>query len=67
MKKKTNFKRQLVSYFRRTWKNKLFAMGLMIAGFLSMSVSPEVDATFFVFSLMLGIPIFLVGENYIVW
>lgn len=67
MKKKANFKRKLVNYFRRTWKNKIFATILMVCGFLSMAVSPEIDATFFVFSLVLGIPIFLVGDNYIVW
>ena len=48
---------------KKTWKNKLAALGLALVGYLSML--PEKDATAFVFLLMFAIPLFFAKENYI--
>lgn len=44
-------------------KNKLYSILLIGIGVLSILI--EYDATFFVFSLMLGIPLFFARENWI--
>ena len=48
---------------KKTWKNKLAALGLALVGYLSML--PEKDATAFVFLLMFAIPLFFAKENHI--
>lgn len=50
------FKRELL-------RNKLYSLILITVGALSILI--EYDATFFVFTLMLGIPLFLAKENWI--
>lgn len=50
------FKRELL-------RNKLYSLILITVG--ARSILIEYDATFFVFTLMLGIPLFLAKENWI--
>lgn len=54
MKKKHESK--FVRYIRRTWKNKLAAIALMVAGLLAMGV--DGDGSIFVFTAIIGIPLF---------
>ena len=42
-------------------KNKLYALLLVIIGTLSIFI--EYDATFFIFTLMIGLPLFFDKEN----
>jgi predicted nucleic acid-binding Zn ribbon protein len=42
-------------------KNKLYALLLVIIGTLSIFI--EYDATFFIFALMIGLPLFFAKEN----
>ena len=44
-------------------RNKVYSLLFMTLGALSVLI--EYDATFFVFTLMLGIPLFLAKENWI--
>lgn len=44
-------------------KNKIFS--LMFIGIGALSIPIEYDGTFFIFTLMLGIPLFLAKENWI--
>ena len=46
-----------------TKANKIFASIFIIVGVLSIFI--EMDATFFIFSLMLGLPLFFAKENWI--
>lgn len=48
---------------RRTYKNKLCAIALIIIGFLPIYI--ENDATVLVVSLMIGIPLFFSKQNHI--
>ena len=48
---------------RNTLKNKLYSVALVGLG--AMTVPIEHDATFLVFSLMIGIPMFFSKENWI--
>lgn len=49
---------------RELLKNKLFAIGFVILGVLSIPI--EWDVTFFVFALIIGVPLFFAKENCIV-
>jgi len=44
-------------------KNKLYALLLIIIGALSIPI--EYDGTFFILTLMLGLPLFFAKENWI--
>ena len=44
-------------------KNKLYSINLIGIGALSVLI--EYDGTFFIFSLMLGLPLFFAKENWI--
>jgi hypothetical protein len=44
-------------------KNKLYALLLVIIGALSIPI--EYDCTFFIFALMIGLPLFFAKENWI--
>jgi len=44
-------------------KNKLYS--LILIGIGALSVLIEYDGTFFIFSLMLGLPLFFAKENWI--
>lgn len=48
---------------RKLIKNKIYSLLLIGIGVLSILI--EYDATFFIFSLMLGVPIFFAKENWI--
>jgi hypothetical protein len=48
---------------RELLKNKIYAVLFIMLGVLSVLI--EYDATFFVFALMLGIPLFFAKENWI--
>lgn len=50
---------------RKLLKNKLFSVALITVGVLSVLI--EYDATIFVFTLMMGIPLFFAKENCIMW
>lgn len=45
-------------------KNKLYSVALILLGALSIPI--EYDATAFVFTLMMGLPLFCAKENWIV-
>lgn len=62
MKKRKMYKR-FKRYIRRTYKNKLCALALIILGLLTVFI--EYDATFFIVTLLIGIPLFLEKENQI--
>jgi len=51
-----NWKKELL-------KNKLYALLLVIIGALSILI--EYDGTFFIFALMIGLPLFFAKENWI--
>lgn len=48
--------------FRKTYKNKLVAIALLLLGVLSVGI--ENDATFLVFTLIFAIPLFLAKEDW---
>lgn len=60
--RKTNISR-LKRYFRRTLKNKLWAMSLIGIGFISLIFSKDNDGTILVLTIILGLPIFFSNEN----
>lgn len=49
---------------RELIKNKMYSSILMVLG--GLSVPLENDATFFVFTLMIGLPLFFSKENWII-
>lgn len=62
-KRSTNTDR-FIKYLKRTWKNKLYAVAL-----LAMSYVPVIldnDATAFVWSLMLAVPMFFTRHKWFV-
>ena len=63
MNKKENYKKKVVRHFRKTWKNKLCVLALIMLGLLTPIISG--DATVLVFTLLIGIPLFFVKENFI--
>ena len=50
------------NYFKRTWKNKIFALILLLCGYIPMYV--EKDATAFVFMLIFAVPLFFASKDY---
>ena len=60
--RKTNMSR-LKRYFRRTLKNKLWAMSLIGIGVISLIFSKDNDGTILVLTMILGLPIFFSNEN----
>lgn len=57
------YKERIKGYFRRTWKNKVVATGLIFLGFLSALISS--DATAFVWLLLISSPLLFAKENFI--
>lgn len=49
--------------FRKTYKNKLMAIALLLLGVLSVGI--ENDATFLGFTLIFAIPLFFEKDNWI--
>lgn len=54
---------KFLNYMRRTIKNKLMAILLIIIGFLTWLFSG--DGTGFVFTLIFGIPLFFMNKKYV--
>lgn len=52
-----------VAWFMKTFKNKLYAVGLMLCG--SVPTFLEQDATALVFIGMIAVPLFFAKENWI--
>ncbi len=53
--------KKIKQYFQRTYKNKMYAMVLILAGIFSMKIAD--DSTFLIFALILGVPLFLTGKE----
>lgn len=49
-------------YLARTYKNKIGAIGFMLLGYISYLLN-EGDGTFFVITIILGIPLFIMDEE----
>ena len=61
MKKRNTWMKKFIKTTRRTWKNKLCAIALLIIGALATSI--DGDATMMVFLMIIGTPLFLAKEN----
>ena len=55
--------RKVERYLEETWRNKLIAVVILAIGVFTARIST--DATFLIFTLLLGIPLFLSKENVI--
>lgn len=55
--------RKVERYLEETWRNKLIAVVILAIGAFAARIST--DATFLIFTLMLGVPLFLSKENVI--
>lgn len=55
---------RFIRYMRRTWVNKIVAIGSFLIGLLSVIVS-EGDATFFILMSLLAIPMFFSRESWL--
>ena len=63
MKKKINRKlRKFIRMIKRTWKQKLAGILLILVGYVSM-IWNDYDATVFIFSLMVSIPLILTTKK----
>ena len=51
----------MIKYLKRTWKNKAVALVAALAGYLTIGI--DNDATFFVFALVLALPLFFARRN----
>lgn len=63
MNTKTELKRELGKYMRRTFKNKLLALAMIICGIISVYVDGEIS--FMLFTLLGGIPLFFTRKRVI--
>ena len=59
----SSYKNLNITPRRELLKNKLYS--LILIGIGALSVLIEYDGTFFIFSLMLGLPLFFAKENWI--
>jgi uncharacterized membrane protein YiaA len=55
--------KEIAKYMRRTRLNKICALALIGLGLISASISN--DATFLIFTLLFGIPLFFSRRNWI--
>lgn len=62
---KTNAKVRIINYIRRTWKNKICAIALILGGIVPMIL--ENDGTALVMMLMFAIPLFFSKKNLVEW
>lgn len=53
----------MIKYLRRTWKNKVAALGLAQLGYWSTLI--DGDATAFVFLMLFAVPLFFARRNFI--
>lgn len=51
----------MIKYLKRTWKNKVVALGLMQLGYMTTGI--ENDATAFVFLMLIAVPLFFAKNN----
>lgn len=58
---KNKYMERFVGYLHRTFKNKLLAMLILVAGVICTMI--DNDATFLVFGLMFGLPLFFAKNN----
>lgn len=65
MKRNKAIYKKIKRYFHKTWKNKVAALGIMAVGFLTVLL--ETDITAFVFTLMIGLPLFFAKDNWMLW
>lgn len=63
MSKKAGYKERIMRHLRRTYKNKICVLALILIGILSTIISN--DATVLVFTLLIGIPLFFVKDNFV--
>ena len=63
MKRKERNRRRFVRYIRRTLANKVCAVALALAGIVVTKI--DGDATFLVFALMFGVPMFFAHERWV--
>ena len=59
-----NDMRRFMRYFRRTLKQKLYALGMIMAGVLSALVS-DGDITMLILMLFIAVPMFISRKNWI--
>lgn len=59
----TKIMKAIKKNLRRTYKNKLCALALIIVGIGPIYL--ENDATFMIFALLIGIPLFFAKQNHI--
>lgn len=60
---KQNTYKTFKRYFRRTYKNKLCALAMIILGIIATSI--DRDATVLVLTLLFGLPLFFAKQNHI--
>lgn len=60
---KQNTYKEIKRYFRRTYKNKLCAIAMIIIGIIATNI--DNDATVLVFTLLFGLPLFFAKRNHI--
>jgi hypothetical protein len=51
----------MIKYLKRTWKNKVTALAIAFAGYLSTFI--DGDATAFVFVMLIAVPLFFTRTN----
>ena len=62
MKRKVSLEERIVKFSKRKlFKNKVYSTLLMLTGYVTMKLLG--DCTFFVFTLMMGLPVFFAREN----
>lgn len=52
---------KFVHYLRRTYKNKIGAIGFMLLGYISSILNPG-DGDFFALTIFMGLPLFIIDE-----
>lgn len=52
---------KFVHYLRRTYKNKIMAIGFMLLGYISCMLN-QGDGDFFALTIFMGIPLFIMDE-----
>lgn len=55
--------KRIKEYLKKTWKNKLVAIALVLLGYISTLV--DGDGTAFIFLLIVALPVFIVDADFI--
>lgn len=61
-KKTSKYLKMFIDYIRRTFKNKLCAILMLIVGMLTANVSG--DSTFLILMLLIGVPLFFANKDW---